>query len=305
MVAVLSRHRPIPDLGLVCPKCEYSLTGLTGNHCPECGSTFSLMNLLSGETADRSRVVMHDGILDPPDHGIARREPYLTGRERPLPELGLLCNKCGNDLLGAGADTCPICGEPFRLGSIMRGAEWVDVARWFSADFVASVGSLLNKAEVPYIVPANSARLSKSAVPQWLVPRKFLSEALNFLAAWSPLIMPVPEGEDSLKAGTEWIDVTQWISKDLAISVRSLLYKAQVPYLVSVNSARIADPNAPQLLVPREFLFDALTVFAAWSPPAAPPTEGEDWACPTCKETVPGNFEVCWNCQTPREEQDS
>jgi hypothetical protein len=25
-----------------------------------------------------------------------------------------------------------------------------------------------------------------------------------------------------------------------------------------------------------------------------------DWKCPRCGEQVPGNFEVCWNCEAPR-----
>jgi rRNA maturation endonuclease Nob1 len=25
------------------------------------------------------------------------------------------------------------------------------------------------------------------------------------------------------------------------------------------------------------------------------------WRCPTCKEIVPSNFDVCWNCGTSRE----
>ena len=24
--------------------------------------------------------------------------------------------------------------------------------------------------------------------------------------------------------------------------------------------------------------------------------ERPDWVCPTCGETIPGSFEVCWNC---------
>ena len=24
-----------------------------------------------------------------------------------------------------------------------------------------------------------------------------------------------------------------------------------------------------------------------------------DWRCPKCGETVPGNFETCWNCSNP------
>jgi hypothetical protein len=28
----------------------------------------------------------------------------------------------------------------------------------------------------------------------------------------------------------------------------------------------------------------------------APPVIGVDWRCPKCGETVPANFETCWNC---------
>lgn len=33
----------------------------------------------------------------------------------------------------------------------------------------------------------------------------------------------------------------------------------------------------------------------------APPVIRADWPCPKCGESVPGNFETCWNCSTARE----
>jgi hypothetical protein len=27
---------------------------------------------------------------------------------------------------------------------------------------------------------------------------------------------------------------------------------------------------------------------------------GADWACPACSEKNPSNFELCWNCNSPR-----
>jgi hypothetical protein len=30
--------------------------------------------------------------------------------------------------------------------------------------------------------------------------------------------------------------------------------------------------------------------------PAPSVEEGADWRCPKCDETIPGNFEMCWNC---------
>ena len=26
----------------------------------------------------------------------------------------------------------------------------------------------------------------------------------------------------------------------------------------------------------------------------------EEWACPSCNESNPGNFDICWSCETPR-----
>ena len=40
-----------PDLGLACPECSYLLTGLTSDRCPECGTPFSLIDLLEGDEA--------------------------------------------------------------------------------------------------------------------------------------------------------------------------------------------------------------------------------------------------------------
>ncbi len=28
--------------------------------------------------------------------------------------------------------------------------------------------------------------------------------------------------------------------------------------------------------------------------------QAPDWICPACKESVPGSFDSCWNCQAPK-----
>ena len=36
---------------------------------------------------------------------------------------------------------------------------------------------------------------------------------------------------------------------------------------------------------------------------AEPPSAvGADWRCPQCGESVPGNFQTCWNCSSKRPE---
>jgi rubrerythrin len=39
-------RRPIPDIGLVCPKCAYLLKGLREQRCPECGNPFDLVRMI-------------------------------------------------------------------------------------------------------------------------------------------------------------------------------------------------------------------------------------------------------------------
>lgn len=36
----------IPEMGLRCPKCQYNLTGLLERVCPECGTAFTLTDLV-------------------------------------------------------------------------------------------------------------------------------------------------------------------------------------------------------------------------------------------------------------------
>ena len=34
----------------------------------------------------------------------------------------------------------------------------------------------------------------------------------------------------------------------------------------------------------------------------SPVVDGPDWKCPKCGETIPGNFEMCWNCSENKPE---
>jgi hypothetical protein len=42
---------------------------------------------------------------------------------------------------------------------------------------------------------------------------------------------------------------------------------------------------------------EAMTLLKGVATPAPPARS--DWRCPKCGETVPGNFDKCWNCSTP------
>lgn len=71
--------------------------------------------------------------------------------------------------------------------------------------------------------------------------------------------------------------------------------------------------NVGRVMVPREFYFDAL-FWLRRSTETDPPVEfsqepdadatdansSRDWLCPQCRESVPGEFDMCWNCCGPR-----
>ena len=44
----------------------------------------------------------------------------------------------------------------------------------------------------------------------------------------------------------------------------------------------------------------AMALLREYHQPAAGAETTESWRCPSCGESVPGNFDSCWKCQTPR-----
>jgi|GEM_PF-497724 len=225
---LLAKQRPILDLGLRCGECDYLLTGLVENRCPECGTEFSVREML--EEQSLSGAVYLTQMADPTDHHIAKRSPTFTGRERPLPEFGLLCAQCDQSLAGAMADRCPGCGHDFDLLAIVPKGDWADVSAFVPTSLAVVAKSLLYDAEIPYLVD---------------------NAGLNHL------------------------------------------YSGAVPFV------------SHRLRVPRVFFFDALNVLAT-SVGAVRPGAGADWTCSNCNEVVPGDFDVCWNCNAshPGRQQD-
>jgi rRNA maturation endonuclease Nob1 len=184
---LLARVRPIPDFGLRCPTCAYLITGLMEERCPECGSPFSVLDLLE-EQFDPD---VDDGppVAEPNDAHVRKRAPVFTGRERPLPPWGLECAACGRELVGAPADRCPHCGEPFEVERLAGRDEWVEFDRCLPRGMTSpSARIVLYEAQVPYVVvgatraAAVGVGASASVFNRLLVPREFFFDALHCVA---------------------------------------------------------------------------------------------------------------------------
>ncbi|MCP4247128.1 MAG: hypothetical protein GY778_08770, partial [bacterium] len=129
---LLGRRRPIPDLGLTCPECGYLLTGLMEERCPECGKGFSVRAML--EDSSRDGAFCFADTADPDAHHIKKREPTLSGSERPMPDFGLVCSSCDHPLAGATEANCPRCGEPFALCALVPDRDWLNIADFVPRD---------------------------------------------------------------------------------------------------------------------------------------------------------------------------
>ncbi len=199
---------PIPDWGLVCPRCNYPLRGLPEHRCPECGHAFRMEDVVK------------------PWHRL--RPPRFTGEELPLPDFDLHCRRCDQPLAGAVSRACPHCAAPFAPGDFLPPRAWFVIDQALAHDLaLAGVESMLAAENVPFT--------------------RATGKALAEIYGTAPIV------GSSLLAPT-----------DFYFEVRWLLQRAR-----EAIEQRRRQPQA-------------------------------DWTCPACGEAVPGHFDVCWNCQTPR-----
>lgn len=123
---------PIPDWGLLCPKCRYPLRGLPGHRCPECGTAIDVAALIRPWTR--------------------LRPPRFTGHELPFPDFGLDCAACGAPLAGARRFCCASCGEAFDPERGRPRREWFVLDRAICEPLpVVGVQALLADEAVPFI----------------------------------------------------------------------------------------------------------------------------------------------------------
>ena len=156
---------PIPDWGLVCPRCRYSLVGLPTHRCPECGTRFEMAEIVK------------------PWHRL--RDPRFTGRELPFPDFGLRCRRCERPLAGAPRRQCPHCDTPFNPEQLLisRG-DWFIIDKHLCGEVpLAGLEALLAAELVPHQRAAGTLLVeiyggTDIVGSRLLVPREFYFEVL-------------------------------------------------------------------------------------------------------------------------------
>jgi len=256
---------PVPDWGLRCPACDEPLAGMAEHRCGRCGQRFNVRQLL--------------------------------GQQRPVPDLGLACEQCGYLLRGLPGNRCPECGTEFSIHEMIEGLSPPD------AGYLPGVADLpdhhLKRRE-----PTFTGR--ERPLPDFgLCCRGCEWPLAGATGNTCPHCFMIFDPSEVIPPG-DWINISKFIPRSIRSMAAGVLYQDGVPYLVdNADLTWIYGGNVPfipgTLRVPREFFFDALHALSA----AAEQTSadaGEDWTCPACRESVPGDFDICWSCNTPRPE---
>ena len=51
------------------------------------------------------------------------------------------------------------------------------------------------------------------------------------------------------------------------------------------------------ILVPEDHIKKSQKIISDYENNLSPNNNEENWECPSCKETNPSSFEICWNCK--------
>jgi hypothetical protein len=87
---------------------------------------------------------------------------------------------------------------------------------------------------------------------------------------------------------------------------QSILQQAGIPsFIRNEHAAALSELQGPAfypvLCVDEENYEIAMELLQPYYQQLNKTIEQVDWVCPQCGETVPGSFEICWNCQYAKE----
>ncbi|MBP7935521.1 MAG: hypothetical protein KA354_12820 [Phycisphaerae bacterium] len=257
---------PIPDWDLHCPACGTALAGMPEHCCRRCGRRFDIRRLLD--------------------------------LKRPVPSLDLHCEACDYSLNGLPGDRCPECGTKFSIRDLLEIEEPIEFNNdWLSRD-ADPTDHHLKKRE-----PRFSG--AERPLPDFGL---FCDDCGGPLAGAPANACPActcPFHLQRIIPRGDWVNLGRFITGPLRPMAKTVLYHDEIPYMVSGSGLStiytgISPLAEERLLVPREFFFDALHALAATEPAS---TEADaTWTCPTCAESVPAGFDICWKCNTSRQE---
>ena len=285
---------PIPEIGLLCPQCGYSLTGLTTPRCPECGQPFDPSEVF--HDAAGSRIDVRRCLL-----------------RQVFPDLdaeydGLIEAVAGqiNVTLMSG------------VGVILQ--EWFDKTTNFAASATdwRRVLEQIRQDRDPLIMLPRAPRqvLVDFPMPECGVDCPGCGASLagatepHCPACGQEFDADALAGDESLASLSGETSAAGFQQAELeAEGIPNVRATREHAMSIAHGSTLL---NSAVVSVPRAYLYDALEFFNSLPRPLSAGSEGADgpaaadseaaeWSCPGCGESVPSHFESCWNCGGARQ----
>lgn len=202
----------------------------------------------------------------------------------PIPDWGLECPQCRYPLVGLPLHRCPECGTEFDMAEIVKPWHRVRDPRFTGHELpLPDFGLLCRACQQPL-----------AGAPTRQCP--------GCGAEFDP---------EAIRPYRQWFLVDQAMCGEVAlVGLETLLAVERVPHTRAHRKALaeiygVTDMVGSRLLVPREFFFEVLWLIrqAALDIQRIREHPGEQWTCSNCGESVPAHFDVCWNCESPRQSE--
>ena len=274
----------IPDIGLRCPDCDYSLTGLTVRYCPECGEPFVLSDLLPEvleESASARRWQLERMVA-------ASRLIVPTKLVRWLADLPRL--------------------TPTTAMGVMRQLERDENASLS----IEHAKRLLERDPDEELYDWSNLPPPRFTGKELPIPDFGLAcaECGEPLAGWHKFDCPecaTPADLPATVPDRPFVRAYRSPRLEQVRMAKLILDTNHVPNRLGNESLQMAMGELPfvqissEVLVPNSHYFDALyTLHHDW--PESGAASADEWTCHECGEICPGTFEVCWNCSAEREQ---
>jgi len=197
----------------------------------------------------------------------------------PIPSWGLRCPTCDYALEGLPTHRCPECGQPFDMNRLVRTWTRLRDPRWTGA-------------ERP--MPGLGLRCRGCGV------------ALAGQVGFACEQCGASTRPEDLGPSGEWFVLDEQMAGTIAMpAIEALLARELVPYYHSRDRLVRELYMGPRIVgarfaVPSEFYFEVLRLLQDLRAEMAAARKAPRWTCAACGARVPGNFELCWKCETPR-----
>lgn len=199
----------------------------------------------------------------------------------PVPDFGLGCPNCNYPLAGLPSHRCPECGTAFDVRELIE--PWTRLRE-----------------------PSFSGQ--ERPIPAWGLRCGACGAALEGATDHHCPECCADCSAQLAAPRKAWFEPDATLSKRLTVpGVMQLLAEHQIPYIPVQNTTFLeihlgGGPIGGRLNVASEFYYDFLYAVdgALLEITRAADVVDAVWGCATCGESVPGNFEVCWNCDEPR-----